>query len=58
MHFVQFKEEKGIFFSGFSGEQFSLSQRFRLADGLRSHVIITSCDKSRYNLIVEINEKV
>ena len=60
-HFGQFKEEKlmqlGFFFSG-GKEKILLPQRFLAADELRSHVTITLRDKSRWDLIVKINEKV
>ena len=42
----------------FSGEKqkFRLSQRFWPPTGLRSHVTITLSNKSRYDLILKINE--
>ena len=58
-HFVQFKEEKltqlGHFF--FWREiEISFIKKILAADGLRSHVTITLRDKSRYDLILKINE--
>ena len=58
-HFVQFKEEKliqiGLFFSG-EKKKISFITKILAADGLRSHVTITLRDKSRYDLILKINE--
>ena len=58
-HFVQFKEEKliqlGHFFS-WREIEISFITKILAADGLRSHVTITLRDKSRYDLILKINE--
>ena len=57
-HFVQFKEEKliqlGIFF--WREIEISFFTKIFAADGLRSHMTITLRDKSRYDLILKINE--
>ena len=58
-HFVQSKEENsfnwGIFF--FWREiEISFISKILAAGGLRSHVTITLRDKSRYDLILKINE--
>ena len=58
-HFVQFKEEKliqlGHFF--FRREtEISFITKILAADWLRSHVTIILRDKSRYDLILKINE--
>ena len=59
-HFVQFKEEKLIqlghlFF--WRETEISFITKIVAADaGLRSHVTITLRDKSRYDLILKINE--
>ena len=59
-HFVQFKEEKLIQLANFFflGEETEISfiTKILAADGLRSHVTITLRDKSRYYLILKINE--
>ena len=54
-HFVQFKVEELTKLRYFF-QLFSLSQRFWLAEKLRSHVTITLRDKSRYDLIVEMSQ--
>ena len=55
---MQFKEEKliqlGIFFR--RETEISFITKILAADGLRSHVTITLRDKSRYDLILKINE--
>ena len=58
-HFVQFKEEKLIqlghlFF--WRETEISFITKILAADWLRSHVTITLRDKSRYDLILKINE--
>ena len=53
-HFLQFKEEKLIHLGHFF---FWRETELRLAaDGLRSHVTITLRGKSRYDLILKINQ--
>ena len=52
---MQFKVEE-LIKVGYFFQLFSLSQRFWLAEKLRSHVTITLRDKSRYDLILKINE--
>ena len=60
MHFVQFKEEKliqlGHFFFFWRETEISFITKTLAAVGLRSHVTITLRDKSRYDLILKINE--
>ena len=59
-HFVQFKEEKLIpfraFFCFWRETEISFITKILAADGLRSQVTITLRDKSRYDLILKINE--
>ena len=52
---MQFKVEE-LIKVGYFFQLFSLSQRFWLAEKLRSHVTITLRDKSRYDLIVEMSQ--
>ena len=55
---MQFKEQQliqlGIFFR--RETEISFITKILAADGLRSHVTITLRDKSRYDLILKINE--
>ena len=59
-HFVQFKEEKliqlGHFFFFWREIESSFITKILAADWLRSHVTITLRDKSRYDLILKMNE--
>ena len=58
-HFVQFKEDKLIqlrHFFFWRETEISFITKILTADGLRSHVTITLRDKSRYDLILKINE--
>ena len=59
MYFVQFKEGKThsirLFFFSWTETEVSFITVLA-ADGLRSHVTITLRDKSRYDLILKINE--
>ena len=58
-HFVQFKEEKLIQLGHFffwRETEISFITKILATDGLRSHVTITLRDKSRYDLILKINE--
>ena len=51
---MQFKDEKLIFF--WRETEISFITKILAADGLRNHVTITLRDKSRYDLILKINE--
>ena len=58
-HYVKFKEEKLIQLGHFffwRETEISFITKILAADGLRSHVTITLRDKSRYDLILKINE--
>ena len=60
-HFVQFKEEKLIQLGHFffwRETEISFTTKILAADWFRSHVTITLRDKSRYDLILKINETV
>ena len=57
-HFLQFKEETLIQLGLFFGREKEISfiTKILAADWLRSHVTIILLDKSRYDLILKINE--